>query len=152
MQSYPVELLLDYARNLQSKWVRAEAGGLCCTNKCSHTGLGSKGLQLGNVIGELGDEGPRILLCGHMDTVPGEIPVRIEGDLLYGRGAVDAKSSLAAMLVGSILARERSNLHFGLHWQVLSKRKDRAPVPRRSSLQENRMIWLSSVNQVEPLT
>jgi len=77
-------------------------------------GFKSRKDSVGNVIGEFGNEGPRILLCGHMDTVPGEIPVRIEGDLLYGRGAVDAKSTLAAMLVGSLLAKERSNLPFQL--------------------------------------
>jgi LysW-gamma-L-lysine carboxypeptidase len=65
--------------------------------------------NVGNVIGELGNDGPRILLCGHMDTVPGEIPVRNEGDILYGRGSVDAKSSLAAMIAGSYLAMERSS-------------------------------------------
>ncbi len=65
-----------------------------------------------NVIGELGTEGPRILLCGHMDTVPGQIPVRIERDFLYGRGSVDAKSSLAAMIAGSSLAIKRCSFPF----------------------------------------
>jgi LysW-gamma-L-lysine carboxypeptidase len=65
--------------------------------------------DVGNVIGQLGTEGPRILLCGHMDTVPGEIPIRHEDDLLYGRGSVDAKSSLAAMIAGSYLVMQRSS-------------------------------------------
>ncbi len=52
--------------------------------------------EMGSVIGSLGD-GPReILLLGHIDTVPGIIPVRIEGGALYGRGAVDAKGPLAS--------------------------------------------------------
>jgi len=71
-------------------------------------GMASKIDEAGNVIGVLGDKGPRILLCGHIDTVPGRIPVRLDGDLLYGRGAVDAKASLAAMVVGATLAKERS--------------------------------------------
>jgi len=51
--------------------------------------------ETGSVSGSLGD-GPReILLLGHIDTVPGVIPVRVEGGLLYGRGAVDAKGPLA---------------------------------------------------------
>jgi LysW-gamma-L-lysine carboxypeptidase len=37
-------------------------------------------------------------MLGHIDTVPGEIQVRREGDLLYGRGAVDAKGPLAAFV------------------------------------------------------
>ncbi len=47
-----------------------------------------------------------------MDTVPGRIPIRQDADLLYGRGAVDAKSSLAAMIVGAALAKERSSYPF----------------------------------------
>ncbi len=39
-----------------------------------------------------------IVLLGHMDTVPGNIPVHIENGILYGRGAVDAKGPLAAFL------------------------------------------------------
>jgi LysW-gamma-L-lysine carboxypeptidase len=64
--------------------------------------------RVGNIVGEIGERGPRILLCGHMDTVPGEIPVRTEDGFLYGRGAVDAKSSLAAMLIGSSQATKQS--------------------------------------------
>ena len=49
----------------------------------------------GNAVGVLGD-GPReLVLLGHIDTVPGEIPVHRDGDRLYGRGAVDAKGPLA---------------------------------------------------------
>ncbi len=39
-----------------------------------------------------------IILLGHMDTVHGYIPVRIEDGILHGRGAVDAKGSLAVFL------------------------------------------------------
>ena len=57
--------------------------------------------KAGNIYGEIGSGTPTILLCGHMDTVPGWIPVKRENDWLYGRGAVDAKSSLAAMISAS---------------------------------------------------
>jgi len=54
--------------------------------------------EIGNAVGVMG-EGPRqIVLLGHIDTVPGEIPVRVEQDALYGRGAVDAKGALAAFV------------------------------------------------------
>lgn len=57
--------------------------------------------RVGNVIGEIGKGRPVTLLCGHMDTVPGHIPVRMAGNKLFGRGAVDAKGSLAAMILGA---------------------------------------------------
>ncbi len=57
--------------------------------------------EVGNLIGETEQGKPEILLCGHMDTVPGQIPFRREGHHLYGRGAVDAKGSLAAMIVAA---------------------------------------------------
>ncbi|WP_268886661.1 [LysW]-lysine hydrolase [Ktedonospora formicarum] len=57
--------------------------------------------EVGNFVActheELGAQAP-IVLLGHMDTVPGNIPVRFEDGLLYGRGAVDAKGPLAAFL------------------------------------------------------
>ncbi|MET9349462.1 M20/M25/M40 family metallo-hydrolase [Streptomyces termitum] len=53
----------------------------------------------GNAHGSVGPaDGPRLMLLGHMDTVPGEVPVRLSGDVLYGRGAVDAKGPLAAFV------------------------------------------------------
>jgi len=58
--------------------------------------------KAGNVYGEIGSGTPAVLLCGHMDTVPGWIPVKIEGGKLFGRGAVDAKASLAAMISAAL--------------------------------------------------
>ena len=52
----------------------------------------------GNAVGEIGDGPFHVVLLGHIDTVPGEIAVRIEGDELVGRGAVDAKGPLAAFV------------------------------------------------------
>jgi LysW-gamma-L-lysine carboxypeptidase len=56
---------------------------------------------IGNVVGEIGDGEPTILLCGHMDTVAGHIPLRLEKDKIYARGAVDAKGPLAAMITAA---------------------------------------------------
>ena len=53
----------------------------------------------GNMIASRGpDGGPVIMLIGHMDTVPGGPRTHREGSLLHGRGAIDAKGPLAAML------------------------------------------------------
>jgi len=57
--------------------------------------------EVGNVYGEVGSDSPSIMLCGHMDTVPGRLAVRVNDGRVYGRGAVDAKSSLAAMVSAS---------------------------------------------------
>jgi LysW-gamma-L-lysine carboxypeptidase len=55
--------------------------------------------DVGNAVGEIGDPAaPAIVLLGHMDTVPGDVPVRVAGPLLYGRGTVDAKGPLAAFV------------------------------------------------------
>lgn len=61
----------------------------------------------GNAIGVLDrGPGPTVMLLGHMDTVPEQIPVRAEQNRLYGRGAVDAKGPLAAMVCAAATARE----------------------------------------------
>jgi LysW-gamma-L-lysine carboxypeptidase len=56
---------------------------------------------IGNVIGVVGVGEPVILLCGHMDTVPGHVPLRIEEGKIYARGAVDAKGPLAALILAA---------------------------------------------------
>jgi LysW-gamma-L-lysine carboxypeptidase len=61
-------------------------------------GFAAKRDEVGNVVAFWGS-GPReVLLLGHMDTVPGFIPVRREGQRLFGRGSVDAKGPLAAAI------------------------------------------------------
>lgn len=63
----------------------------------------------GNAVGIL-DGGPAadgsppqdIVLLGHIDTVGGDVPVRIEDGKLYGRGAVDAKGPLAAFAAAAV--------------------------------------------------
>ena len=61
----------------------------------------------GNAVGELGNGAQTIVLLGHIDTVPGEIPVRREGTRLHGRGAVDAKGPLAAFVAAAARVGEQ---------------------------------------------
>ena len=51
---------------------------------------------VGNAVGTRGDGPRRVMLLGHIDTFPGDLPVRRDGDWLYGRGTVDAKGPLCA--------------------------------------------------------
>jgi len=68
-------------------------------DKCDDLGFDDIRIDdVGNLIASKGSGLPRVLFCGHMDTVPGKIKVRTEGDSLYGRGASDAKAPLMAML------------------------------------------------------
>lgn len=63
--------------------------------------------EAGSAVGELGDAAATtvLMLLGHIDTVPGNIPVRIEetadGTALFGRGSVDAKGPLATFVAAA---------------------------------------------------
>lgn len=54
--------------------------------------------ETGNLIGRIGHGDVTVLLVGHLDTVEGEIPVRVEDGVLHGRGSVDAKAPLASFI------------------------------------------------------
>ncbi|GCE13712.1 [LysW]-lysine hydrolase [Tengunoibacter tsumagoiensis] len=57
--------------------------------------------EVGNFVASTHEDSTNtqpVVLLGHMDTVPGNIPVRIENGILHGRGAVDAKGPLAAFI------------------------------------------------------
>lgn len=107
MQDYPVNLL---SRLIGT---RSPSGSESTIARELSVEMGNLGYRVrrdeaGNVIGEVGGEGPRILLCGHLDTVPGQIPFVQRDGFIHGRGAVDAKSSFAAMILGCAQAWRNS--------------------------------------------
>ena len=57
--------------------------------------------RAGNGIARIGVGRPKVMFLGHIDTVEGELPVRLQGGRITGRGACDAKGALAAALVGA---------------------------------------------------
>ena len=57
--------------------------------------------EAGNAVGVWGSGPKQVILLGHIDTVPGEIKVEQVGNLLYGRGTVDAKGPLACFVDGA---------------------------------------------------
>lgn len=71
----------------------------------------------GNAVGRWGSGPLRVTFLGHIDTVPGDIPVRLDDDgVLHGRGAVDAKGSFCAALaaVARLPPEDSERLHVRL--------------------------------------
>ena len=61
---------------------------------------------------------PQILLSTHMDTVPAFIPSSRNQDRIFGRGACDAKGSLASMLAAVLSLNEALRPNVGLYFVV----------------------------------
>lgn len=58
----------------------------------------------GNAVGIIGSGNREVVLLGHIDTVGGFPPVRINARTLFGRGTVDAKGPLCAFAVAAARA------------------------------------------------
>lgn len=76
--------------------------------------MAARGFELidspvGNAIGRIGSGEKHIILLGHIDTVPGHIPVEIVDGVLWGRGAVDAKGPLATFVAAASMAADELN-------------------------------------------
>lgn len=65
-----------------------------------------------NVIAAVGE--PEVVFSTHFDCVPPFFPSRIEGGLLYGRGACDAKGILAAQVAAAERLRAQGETRIGL--------------------------------------
>jgi LysW-gamma-L-lysine carboxypeptidase len=65
--------------------------------------------EAGNFVAIRGRGEPTIVLLGHIDTVDGFIPARVEAGVLHGRGAVDAKGPLATFLVATSRMRSQGD-------------------------------------------
>jgi LysW-gamma-L-lysine carboxypeptidase len=100
VQEYAVDLLQNML-HLYSPTGEEAALSHFLVEEMQKQGLRSWRDEAGNAVGEFGSGEPVILLCGHMDTVPGVLPIKLEDGKLYGRGAVDAKTPLAAMIAAS---------------------------------------------------
>jgi len=75
--------------------------------------MASRGFQIlddavGSAVGTVGEGQRQIVLLGHIDTVPGRIPVRIDDGTLWGRGTVDAKGPLATFVAAASAAAAAS--------------------------------------------
>ena len=105
-----------YTVKMLEKALRLYTPSLCerpmtefLADKCDELGFQDIRIDgVGNVIATKGSGSPVVMLCGHMDTVPGKIRVRRVGDTLYGRGASDAKAPLMAMLFAAAATHDSS--------------------------------------------
>lgn len=102
----PVGLLVGALRIYSPSTEEGELAEYLCDSMKT---LGYSRVRLdrsGNAIGEGGSGKTSLLLCGHMDTVPGILPVRRTPTTLHGRGAADAKSPLCALLLAGAESME----------------------------------------------
>jgi [amino group carrier protein]-lysine/ornithine hydrolase len=67
-------------------------------------GLTAQADGAGNAIGLKGSGPVEIMMLGHIDTVPGLVPVEERDGALYGRGTVDAKGPLVTFVAATAQA------------------------------------------------
>ncbi|GAA3660045.1 M20/M25/M40 family metallo-hydrolase [Streptomyces chitinivorans] len=65
---------------------------------CEDNGVKAQVDTVGNLVATKGSGDRRLLMLGHLDTVPYLWPARWDGEVLSGRGSVDAKASLVTFL------------------------------------------------------
>lgn len=70
-----------------------------------------------NIIASTGKT-PRVLFCTHIDTVAPFVPYRREGDVVFGRGACDAKGVMVSMITAGDRLLEKKFCDFGFLFVV----------------------------------
>jgi len=99
-EGYPERLLLDLLE-IYSPSGEEEEISRYLSRELERLGFKVSVDEVGNVEARWGEGRPSVLLCGHMDTVRGKIKTKKRGRVIFGRGAVDAKSPLAALICGA---------------------------------------------------
>lgn len=89
--------------------VSCEEGPLAehLVERMSRLGFDAHVDPVGNAVGMIGSGPLTAVLLGHIDTVPGEVPVHVEDGKLYGRGTVDAKGPFATFIAATARLFER---------------------------------------------
>ncbi|GAB4248832.1 MAG: acetylornithine deacetylase [Acidobacteriota bacterium] len=70
-----------------------------------------------NLLAQAGGP-PTVVFCTHVDVVPPHVPFRRSGDVLYGRGVLDAKGIAVSMLAAAERLRSRGERDFALLYVV----------------------------------
>src|SRR5436305_13016773 len=93
--------LLEEMLSIPSPSTQERALGQWLVARLRAMGFAARRDEAGNVVAFWGS-GPReVLLLGHIDTVPGFIPLRREASRPDGRGAADAKGPRAAAITAA---------------------------------------------------
>lgn len=82
--------------------------------------------EAGNAVGIIGSGNQDVVLLGHIDTFPGDLPVHRAGRLLYGRGTVDAKGPLCTFAA----AGARTSLPENIRLVVIGAVEEEAPTSK----------------------
>lgn len=100
------ELLIELVRRYSPSTLEAPAVNYLVA-WMRERGFDARVDEVGNAVGIRGPASApnTLMLLGHIDTFPGEIPVRVEDGVLYGRGSVDAKGPLCAFAEAAAAAR-----------------------------------------------
>jgi LysW-gamma-L-lysine carboxypeptidase len=88
--------LLENLVSIPSPSRQESQASSCLVSWMAAHGFDARVDAVGNAVGIRGDGPRRVVLLGHIDTFPGDLPVWRDGDWLYGRGTVDAKGPLCA--------------------------------------------------------
>jgi LysW-gamma-L-lysine carboxypeptidase len=107
--------LLEEMLAIPSPSTQERALGQWLVSRMRAMGFAARRDEAGNVVGFWGSGPKEVMLLGHIDTVPGFIPVRRDGNRLFGRGAVDAKGPMAA----AIAAVSRQPVGTGVRFTVI---------------------------------
>jgi len=103
-----VKLLLDLVSTPSVTGSESQAVDLLVDAMTAH-GLNARRDPAGNAVGMTGN-GRGLMFLGHVDTVPGLVPVRQDNGCIYGRGAVDAKGPLAAAVAAACRVGASANV------------------------------------------
>lgn len=93
-----------------------------------------------NVLAVVDAAEPEVVYSTHVDCVPPFFPSRIEGGVLYGRGACDAKGILAAQITALDRLREAGETRVGL--LAVVGEEDGSPGARAANRLSNRSRYL----------
>jgi LysW-gamma-L-lysine carboxypeptidase len=91
----PTDLLIDLVK-IYSPSREERAAVECLVSWMQAHDFDARIDAAGNAVGLRGrEDAPNtLILLGHIDTYPGDLPVHVQDGKLYGRGSVDAKGSL----------------------------------------------------------